>query len=241
MGDTNQLLYIQRYQEDLTGPYLEVGSKDYGSTQDLRQLFSDRDKYIGADIQAGPGVDIVLDFTQNIEEIDATLGGIRFGTIFCLSVLEHCEQPFKMAENLTALMMPRGKICLSVPFSWKIHGYPSDYWRFTPSGVKKLFPKLVFESETAVIATSRKSKFHSMNDNKSNFHAINDNIGKISFSSTAHIKSGRLLKGISIKILRGFAKIGILRWLTGYRYVLAPTSIYMIGVLSNDQAVSPKF
>ena len=224
MGDKNQLQYIQRHQEELLGPYLEVGSKDYGSTQDLRRLFSDRDKYIGADMQAGPGVDIVLDFIQNFEEIDATLGGIRFGTIFCLSVLEHCEQPFKMAENLTALMMPKGKICLSVPFSWKIHGYPSDYWRFTPSGVKKLFPKLVFESETAVIATSRKS----------NFHAINDNIGKISFSSTAHIKSGRLLQGISIKILRGFAKIGILSWLTGYRYVLAPTSIYMIGVLSKQ-------
>jgi len=224
MGDTNQLLYIQRHQEELSGPYLEVGSKDYGSTQDLRRLFSDRDKYIGADMQAGPGVDIVLDFIQNFEEIDATLGGIRFGTIFCLSVLEHCEQPFKMAENLTALMMPKGKICLSVPFSWKIHGYPSDYWRFTPSGVKKLFPKLVFELETAVIATSRKS----------NFHAINDNIGKISFSSTAHIKSGRLLQGISIKILKGFAKIGILSWLTGYRYVLAPTSIYMIGVLSEQ-------
>lgn len=222
MGDTNQLLYIQRHQEELTGPYLEVGSKDYGSTQNLRRLFSYRDKYIGADMQAGPGVDIVLDFIQNFEEIDATLGGIRFGTIFCLSVLEHCEQPFKMAENLTALMMPKGKICLSVPFSWKIHGYPSDYWRFTPAGVKKLFPELVFESETAVIATSRKS----------NFHAINDNIGKISFSSTAHIKSGRILQGISIKILRGFAKIGILSWLSGYRYVLAPTSIYMIGVLS---------
>lgn len=225
MGDANQLHYVQKHQKKLTGPYLEVGSKDYGTTQDLRQLFSHRDEYIGADMQAGPGVDVVLDFINNFEEIDTALGGIRFGTIFCLSVLEHCEQPFKMAENLTALMMPKGKICLSVPFSWKIHGYPSDYWRFTPSGVKKLFPRLVFESEIAVMAASRKS----------HFYEINDDIGKISFSSTAHIKSGRLLRGISIKILKGFGRIGILSWLSGYRYVIAPTSIYMIGVLSENQ------
>ena len=69
---------------------------------------------------------------------------------------------------------------------------------------------------------------------KSSFHEINDNIGKISFSPTAHIKSGRLLQSISIKILRSFAKIGILSWLSEYRYVLAPTSIYMIGVLSEQ-------
>jgi hypothetical protein len=117
MGNANQLLYIKRHQEELTGPYLEVGSKDYGSTQDLRKLFSYRDKYIGADIQAGPEVDIVLDFIQNFKNIDVTLGGIRFGTIFFLCVSEHCEQPFKMAENLTALMTPKGKISLNRPIS----------------------------------------------------------------------------------------------------------------------------
>lgn len=34
MGDKNQLQYIQRQQEELTGPYFEVGSKNYGSTRD---------------------------------------------------------------------------------------------------------------------------------------------------------------------------------------------------------------
>ena len=227
MGDENQLLFVQEHQQDFAGPYLEVGSRDYGTTQDLRKLFADRDKYTGADMQAGTGVDAVLDFTRDFEEINEKLGGIRFGTIFCLSVLEHCEQPFKMAENLTALMKPKGRVCLSVPFSWKIHAYPSDYWRFTPEGVKKLFPKFNFDLSDIVGATSRPN----------DFHANSAEIGKISFSSTTHLKNGHLLRGISTKILRGFGKIGILRWLSGYRYVLAPTCILMIGVLSEHQDV----
>ena len=221
MGDTNQLLYIQRHQEEFTGPYLEVGAKDYGSTQDLRRLFSNRDKYIGADMQAGPGVDIVLDFTLNFEEVDATLGGIRFGTIFCLSVLEHCEQPFKMAKNLTDLMMPKGKICLSVPFSWKIHAYPNDYWRFTPQGICKLFSEIRFDMERSRAATSK--------DNE--FMELDDELGKIPFSFTMHKNKGHIARGVSAKILKLLSRVGFLSWLTGYHYVHAPTNILMIGQL----------
>ncbi|MBW1820486.1 MAG: hypothetical protein JRI92_01785 [Deltaproteobacteria bacterium] len=220
MGDENQLLYIKRYEKEFVGPYLEVGSKDYGATQGLRSIFSDRDTYIGVDMQDGSGVDVVLNFTQKIEEIDAKLKGLRFGTIFCLSVLEHCEQPFKMAENLTALLKPEGKICLSVPFSWKFHGFPSDYWRFTPEGVEKLFPKLKFNRANYLASTSRKLEFY----------RPDAEIGKIKFSFKAQIKNGHFFRAISAKILRGLSKVGVLRWIVGYRYVLAPTMINMIGV-----------
>lgn len=39
MGDLNQLSFVKSHQSVLRGPFLEVGSKDYGSTQDLRLLF----------------------------------------------------------------------------------------------------------------------------------------------------------------------------------------------------------
>ncbi len=223
MGDENQLLYIKRYEKEFVGPYLEVGSKDYGATQALRSIFSDRDTYIGVDMQDGSGVDVVLNFTQKIEEIDVKLKGIRFGTIFCMSVLEHCEQPFEMAENLTALLKPEGKICLSVPFSWKFHGFPSDYWRFTPDGVEKLFTKLEFNRANCLASTSRKLEFY----------RPDAEVGKIKFSFKTQIKNGHFIRAISVKILRGLSKVGILRWLAGYRYVLAPTMINMIGVASS--------
>ena len=91
MGDINQLIFIRERTGQFDGPYLEVGSKDYGTTQDLRSLFPAGDAYIGIDMEEGPGVDIVLDLTADFEHIDKTLGHRRFGTIFCpcLHVMDH--------------------------------------------------------------------------------------------------------------------------------------------------------
>ena len=53
------------------------------------------------------------------------------------------------AANLTRLLRPDGQLCISVPFSWKFHGYPSDYWRFTPDAFRSLlkpFTQVVVES-----------------------------------------------------------------------------------------------
>ncbi len=145
MGSINQLLFVKRHASELAGPFLEVGSKDYGNTQDLRSVFRGRGEYVGADIEAGPGVDVVLDFTRPFAEVDNQLAGRRFGTIFCLSVMEHCTQPFAMADNLTQLLLPGGKLCIAVPFAFQFHAYPSDYWRFTHEGIKILFPRLQFD------------------------------------------------------------------------------------------------
>jgi hypothetical protein len=223
MGDLNQLLFIQKHAGCLCGPFLEVGSKDYGSTQNLRSVFAGRDIYVGVDCENGTGVDVVLDLTDDFDAVDTKLGGYRFGAIFCLSVLEHCAQPFKMAENLTRLLTPHGKICISVPFSWKFHGYPSDYWRFTQEGVKQLFPRLEFDPSRMTAASARDHEFHQ----------VDEEIGQISFSSKHHWRQGRPLRGVSARLLRALAHLGVWSWLCGYRYVLAPTNILMIGALKN--------
>jgi hypothetical protein len=224
MGDINQLWFVKENAENFEGPYLEVGSKDYGSTQDLRSIFLSQGKYIGIDMREGKGVDLVLDLTHDFEEIDRKLKGERFGTIFCLSVMEHCAQPFIMAKNITRLLRDQGKLCISAPFSWKFHGYPSDYWRFTPEGIKILFPRLSFDLNRGLLATQRYKEFY----------PLDENIGKISFSSQAHWSKGHIIRGITAKSLHALAKVGLLRWLVGYRYVMPPTIILMIGVLQKD-------
>lgn len=224
MGDTNQLTFISKYAEQFNAPFLEVGSKDYGSTQDLRALFLNKGEYIGVDMEQGAGVDVVLDLTEDFEKIDIKLCGQRFSSIFCLSVLEHCEQPFKMAENLTMLLKKGGRICIGVPFSWKIHAYPSDYWRFTPEGIKKLFPGIQFNIKQSLAATSKKDEFME----------LDDEFGKISFSFSIHRRNGHFIRGVSAKVLGKLSRFGVLSWLTGYRYVFAPTNILMIGRLRDD-------
>lgn len=222
MGDANQLDFVASRFDRLQAPYLEVGSKDYGSTQDLRRLVGTAGDYIGVDLHSGPGVDIAIDMAGPPEEIVARLGQRRFGTIFCLSVLEHCRQPFAMAENLTRLLEPGGSLCLSVPFAWKFHGYPSDYWRFTHEGVKALFPQLRFDPGDCVWATSRRG----------DFHPIDEQLGKISFGSKAHFRRGRILRGLSARLLKLLAGVRLFGLLAGYRYVLAPTNLMMLGTMA---------
>jgi len=219
MGDVNQLLFVRKHAEHLHGPYLEVGARDYGSTQDLQAALVGEEEYVRVDMEDGPRVDVVVDLTEPFDAVDAKLGGRRFGTAFCLSVLEHCGQPFVMAENLTRLVRPGGRVVVSVPFAWRFHAYPSDYWRFTHEGVKRLFPRLVFDPKKSTAATSRRN----------DFRPIDEQVGKIPFASKPHWREGHPLRAITARSLRLLAGVGVLRWLAGYRYVLAPTSLMMIG------------
>jgi len=230
MGDVNQLLYVSRQASELQGPFLEAGSRDYGSTQDLRSLFTGPVDYIGVDIETGDGVDQTLDLTRDFVEIDKELEHRRFGTIFCLSVLEHCKNPFKMAENLTCLLKDGGKIIISVPFSWEIHAYPDDYWRFTPAGVRLLFPQIEFDNKRCVISTSRSGELSD----------INDDVGRISFSASRYRQQGRFPRWISAFLLKSLSRIGVFRWLAGYAYVMSPTNIIMIGTRRYSKVSSEK-
>lgn len=229
MGDVNHRLFVEKYRPLLRGPYLEVGSKDYGSTENLRGLVPRGEEYLGVDQEAGPGVDVVLDLTLPFPEIDARLGGRRFGTIFCLSVLEHCQSPWQMAENLSGLLRPGGVLFVSAPFAWKFHAYPSDYWRFTPEGIRRLFPQLQFPPEMGQWATNRPG----------DFYPLDGQIGKIRFRTTAYRRKGRWVWAIGVALLRILRTVGLLGFLEGFSYVLAPTNVMMVGRLPEDSASAP--
>lgn len=220
MGDINQVHFVRNYASSLFGPYLEVGSKNYGSGQEFKHFLPGKELYVGVDMEPGEGVDLVIDLTSEYGHIVERMGEKKYGTIFCLSVLEHCVQPFKLANNLTQLLEQGGKIIISVPFVWKFHGYPSDYWRFTDQGVRQLFPELDFDHFQCKTSTSR--------DNE--FTELDEDMGKISFSMSAYRKRGQWAKALAAKLLAIMSSFGPVRSLIGFRYVMAPTIIYMIGV-----------
>ena len=215
MGDRNQLAFVRRVAAELKGPFLEIGSRDYGSTQDLRSLFPDAD-YTGVDLQPGDGVDIVLDLTEDCAKIDEVLGGKRFGTIFSLSVMEHCEQPFAMADHLTRLLMPGGHLVLSVPFAWVYHAYPDDFWRFTPQGVMKLFPGLDFDHPENCLSTGIEG----------DVHPLDDDLGKLKLRGSFFRGKGLWWRGLFVDLLRW---LPMYRWLTGQRNILPMCLINMVG------------
>ena len=153
MGSPNHIIALRQF---LTNPQidpckelvLEVGSKNYGNTADFKTALGiPKENYIGVDMEAGENVDLVLDFTQPFEIIDRALAGKRFSLIICCSVLEHCSQPFRMAENIQKLLTPNGYVFIAAPFVWRIHAYPDDLFRYTPSGLKVLFSECEFLGE----------------------------------------------------------------------------------------------
>ena len=219
MGYKNHELFIRQHRAKFRGPFLEVGSKDYGSTVDMRAIFPG-EPYVGIDMSEGKGVDLALDLTRPFEEIDILMSGRRFGSVFCLSVLEHCAQPFLMASNITKLLAPNGILYVSVPYAWKFHGYPSDYWRFTHEGVKKLFPDLTFDMSIACTST----------DVVGNFHVIDEDLARIRISGNWQRKKGQFFRGLGSDLLALSGSVGIMRWLTRHRYLMPPTCIEMIGV-----------
>lgn len=116
------------------GKTLVVGSKCYGSKKDRRFLYRDA---IGIDLFDGQGVDFVHDLENPLPDEHGKLDHID-----CCSVLEHCQRPWIMAKNIEDAMLPGATILVSVPFVWRIHSYPGDYWRISPQALEILFPRI---------------------------------------------------------------------------------------------------
>lgn len=122
------------YVRPKAGRTLIVGSFITKNKVDRRAMHADA---VGIDMRDGPGVDHVVDASEP-EVLE--LG--RFDHIECTSVLEHAHRPWLVAQNLERLLVPGGTLYLTVPFVWRVHDYPSDYWRFTANGVLEMFPSI---------------------------------------------------------------------------------------------------
>ena len=110
------------------GPVHEIGSYQVEGQEkliDLRSLFAGQE-YLGVDFRAGPGVDLVA----NVEKLpfpDASVG-----TVLALSTFEHVQHFWKGFDEVYRVLRSDGILVVSCPFYFHVHGYQSDYWRFTP-------------------------------------------------------------------------------------------------------------
>lgn len=217
MGDLNQFTIVKRNTDLVRGPILEVGSRDYGSTPDFRSLFP-QSTYVGVDMSEGKGVDVILDMTDDFAAVDSRLAGMRFNSIICFSVLEHCTNPFKVCENITKLLTDKGMVFISVPFAWPIHGYPSDYWRFTADGVKILFPSIEFDEARSCMSTSKSGEIT----------AIDEFMFRADLSVSTAMKRGQygLVRSLLVRSLR---RLRLLPFLFDYRFLHPPVMVNMIG------------
>lgn len=59
--------------------------------------------------------------------------------IGCFAVLEHVEEPWKVAAEFRRMLKPGGKVFIDWPFLQPVHGYPSHYYNATRDGVRRMF------------------------------------------------------------------------------------------------------
>lgn len=118
---------------DLPDPVVEFGSLqvEYDQDGDLRPLFAGR-RFVGTDMRPGLGVDRVEDL-RSLSFKDGEVG-----TALCLDTLEHCEDPVRACGELTRVIGDGGVCVISSVMLFGIHGYPDDYFRFTPSAFESM-------------------------------------------------------------------------------------------------------
>jgi len=74
-------------------------------------------------------LDLEKDLDQNLVE--------KFDVVFNHTTLEHIYGVNKAFQNLC--LMSKDVVMLVVPFLQQMHGDYGDYWRFTPTAIKKMF------------------------------------------------------------------------------------------------------
>jgi hypothetical protein len=165
MGDANQYEWVKKHALRVQAPILEIGSKNYGSVSyDYRGLFVGRGAYVGTDMAPGDGVDVVADLTADFDCLPESLRTRRFGAILCMSVMEHVRDIYKFALNLRQLLAVDGIAFVSVPWVWRFHGYPSDYWRFSPEALKFLLAPLQLDETASCISYQQLGSFNPLSN-----------------------------------------------------------------------------
>ena len=197
---------------------MEIGSRQYAAESAINYRgLCEGLEFIGVDMTQGTNVDVVLDFTTDGELISERFHQ-KFGTVICCSVLEHVENIFKMAENITRVVAPGGTLFLSVPFAWRFHGYPQDYWRFTPKALRFLFPEFQFRPEHCTISSNAVGDIKPLSDDPNSF-AVHPTLEL----TTKY----RLLSRFKV-----FDRLRVTSTVDKYAYMLLPSMINMVGTKS---------
>ena len=124
------------------GTVLDIGSyytEDFEALCNRRPMFEGR-KFIGCDIRKGPGVDLVED-AQGLSFADSYAG-----TVLLLEILEHIPHPQLALSEAKRVLKQDGLLFASIPFTYRLHGFPNDYRRLTASGLNMLLLDSGFES-----------------------------------------------------------------------------------------------
>lgn len=130
---------LRTHASDIRGDVLDLGCGERVYEPFIRKL---ADSYLGIDWDGTlhrPMMDLVADLNCRIPLPDACAD-----TVFSISVLEHLHNPQMLVDEAFRLLRPGGALVLQVPFQWRVHEAPYDYFRFTSYGLQHLLQEAGF-------------------------------------------------------------------------------------------------
>lgn len=131
---------ISTHRTDLAGGLLldlGCGSMPY------RPLFAPYVKcYLGADLPDNPEADLRIPVDGRLP-----LGDRTVDMVFSSQALEHVVNPPAYLAEAHRVLRPGGLLMLSTHGYWMYHPHPTDYWRWTGSGLQKIITDAGFVIE----------------------------------------------------------------------------------------------
>ena len=119
---------------------LEVGGKYVnGSVRPLIERFMQPKEYIGADIEPGRHVDVVL----SAEKLDEYFGSESLDLTILTETLEHVKDWRKVITNMKDVLKPPGAYITTRSRGFLYYGYPYDFsydfWRYKAEDMRRIF------------------------------------------------------------------------------------------------------
>ncbi|MGZ4333564.1 MAG: class I SAM-dependent methyltransferase [Gaiellaceae bacterium] len=90
-------------------------------------------EYVGVDVVENPHAEL-LGPVEALPVEDAS-----FDVVLCTQVLEHCDDPRQAVQELRRVTRPGGRVLASTHGVQVYHPSPADYWRWTHTGLDRLF------------------------------------------------------------------------------------------------------
>jgi SAM-dependent methyltransferase len=96
-------------------------------------FFAAATSYVGVDVQENPHADL----HGAVESLPIEDGS--FDVVLCTQVLEHVDDPTQAVRELHRVTAPGGRVLASTHGVMIYHPNPADHWRWTHTGLEKLF------------------------------------------------------------------------------------------------------
>jgi SAM-dependent methyltransferase len=83
-----------------------------------------------------PHLDFETDLTREVPFPDGA-----FDTVILSSVLEHIPVPEELCREIARVLSPGGKLLMDVPFYYRLHEKPHDYYRYTEFALRRFMDR----------------------------------------------------------------------------------------------------